>query len=110
MEKCRTCGDRYHEGGDGFDGECPNCADRTDKKLRASRSLANPLVRAAARECLQARQVLTVAHLKLEKALTLEGDAFEDEVRDIVEQFCAGLPDAEITEETIDRLLLEAMA
>lgn len=26
---CRTCGDRYEDGGDGWDGECPSCADRT---------------------------------------------------------------------------------
>lgn len=26
---CRTCGDRYPEAGDGWDGECPDCADRT---------------------------------------------------------------------------------
>ena len=24
---CRTCGEEYAEGGDGWDGECPNCAD-----------------------------------------------------------------------------------
>jgi hypothetical protein len=26
---CRTCGDVYPEGGDGYDGECPSCADKT---------------------------------------------------------------------------------
>lgn len=26
---CRTCGERYSEFGDGWDGECPSCADRT---------------------------------------------------------------------------------
>lgn len=26
---CRTCGDPYSEFGDGWDGECPTCADRT---------------------------------------------------------------------------------
>jgi hypothetical protein len=25
---CRTCGAKYADGGDGFDGECPSCADR----------------------------------------------------------------------------------
>jgi rubrerythrin len=30
---CRTCGDGYAPGGDGFDGECPSCADKTDIKL-----------------------------------------------------------------------------
>lgn len=30
---CRTCGEPYEEGGDGFDGECPSCADKTDQKL-----------------------------------------------------------------------------
>jgi hypothetical protein len=30
---CRTCGEEYPEGGDGFDGECPDCADKTDQKL-----------------------------------------------------------------------------
>jgi hypothetical protein len=32
-EACRTCGDLYHEGGDGFDDECPECADKTDAAL-----------------------------------------------------------------------------
>ena len=26
---CRTCGEEYADGGDGFDGECPSCADKT---------------------------------------------------------------------------------
>jgi len=26
---CNSCGDPYSEGGDGYDGECPNCADIT---------------------------------------------------------------------------------
>ncbi|MER6559751.1 hypothetical protein ABT300_18855 [Streptomyces sp. NPDC001027] len=26
---CRTCGDEYPEFGDGWEGECPSCADRT---------------------------------------------------------------------------------
>jgi hypothetical protein len=30
---CRTCGEPYEEGGDGYDGECPSCADKTDQKL-----------------------------------------------------------------------------
>lgn len=29
MNRCRTCGDRYPDAGDGWDGECGNCADRT---------------------------------------------------------------------------------
>ena len=32
-EVCRTCGDLYHEGGDGFDDECPSCADKTDQTI-----------------------------------------------------------------------------
>jgi len=28
-EVCRTCGDLYHAGGDGFDDECPSCADKS---------------------------------------------------------------------------------
>lgn len=27
--KCRTCGEPYDGCGDGFDGECPSCADKT---------------------------------------------------------------------------------
>lgn len=27
--RCRTCGETYAEGGDGYDGECPSCADRS---------------------------------------------------------------------------------
>jgi hypothetical protein len=27
-EKCRTCGEPLPEAGDGWDGECGNCADR----------------------------------------------------------------------------------
>ena len=30
--ECRTCGDVYPEGGDGWDGECPSCADKTYAK------------------------------------------------------------------------------
>lgn len=26
---CRTCGESYSEFGDGWDGECPTCADRS---------------------------------------------------------------------------------
>lgn len=26
---CRTCGQPYEEGGDGYDGECPDCADQS---------------------------------------------------------------------------------
>ncbi len=29
MNRCRTCGDRYPDAGDGWDGECADCADRT---------------------------------------------------------------------------------
>lgn len=28
---CDTCGEHYDEGGDGFDGNCPSCADYTDQ-------------------------------------------------------------------------------
>lgn len=28
-ETCRTCGESYPYAGDGYDGECPSCADRT---------------------------------------------------------------------------------
>lgn len=34
-EACRTCGELYHADGDGFDDECPPCADRTDEQLGA---------------------------------------------------------------------------
>ena len=30
---CRTCGEVYEPNGDGYDGECPSCADKTDKEL-----------------------------------------------------------------------------
>jgi hypothetical protein len=30
---CRTCDLLYPPGGDGFDGECPECADATDRFL-----------------------------------------------------------------------------
>lgn len=33
---CRTCGDRYAPYGDGWDGECPTCADITFEKEQAS--------------------------------------------------------------------------
>jgi hypothetical protein len=32
-DNCRTCGEHYCPGGDGFDGECPSCADKTDAQL-----------------------------------------------------------------------------
>lgn len=28
-DHCRTCGEQYGDGGDGYDGECPICADLT---------------------------------------------------------------------------------
>lgn len=28
-DKCRTCGEAYADGGDGYDGECPDCADKS---------------------------------------------------------------------------------
>lgn len=31
-ELCRTCGDLFRSGEDGYDGECPSCADRTATK------------------------------------------------------------------------------
>lgn len=30
IARCRTCDDRYSEFGDGWDGECPSCADKTE--------------------------------------------------------------------------------
>lgn len=30
---CRTCGESYNPYGDGYDGECPSCADKTDQDL-----------------------------------------------------------------------------
>jgi DNA-directed RNA polymerase subunit RPC12/RpoP len=34
MVRCRSCGARYSEYGDGWDGECPTCADKTYEKER----------------------------------------------------------------------------
>jgi len=31
---CRTCGVLYGAYGDGYDGECPDCADKTEAKMR----------------------------------------------------------------------------
>lgn len=31
-EMCRTCGDLFRSGEDGYDGECPSCADKTAEK------------------------------------------------------------------------------
>lgn len=31
-DTCRTCGASYDTGGDGFDGECPSCADKTAER------------------------------------------------------------------------------
>lgn len=33
MANCRSCGTPYSLYGDGFDGECPDCADKTDQEL-----------------------------------------------------------------------------
>ena len=33
---CRTCNEEYSVAGDGWDGECPNCADRTAVEEEAS--------------------------------------------------------------------------
>lgn len=35
-EVCRTCGVSYDGCGDGYDGECPGCADKTEVSRRAS--------------------------------------------------------------------------
>lgn len=35
--KCRTCGDDYQDDGEGYDGECPGCVDKADKKLHESK-------------------------------------------------------------------------
>ena len=32
-ETCRTCGEKYDPYGDGYDGECPSCADKTDQNI-----------------------------------------------------------------------------
>jgi hypothetical protein len=32
-EPCRTCGKAYDHYGDGYDGECPDCADKTANEL-----------------------------------------------------------------------------
>lgn len=34
--RCITCGEPYDEAGDGWDGECPDCADVTEAKLQAT--------------------------------------------------------------------------
>lgn len=39
--KCRTCGKSYSEAGDGWDGECPSCADKT-AALESVESLTAP--------------------------------------------------------------------
>ncbi|MBX4911454.1 hypothetical protein HJA82_29510 [Rhizobium bangladeshense] len=39
---CRTCGAEYEDGGDGFDGECPDCADKTDQKLNPENYVDEP--------------------------------------------------------------------
>ncbi|QIG69336.1 hypothetical protein EVB78_134 [Rhizobium phage RHph_N1_15] len=31
-EPCRTCGEAYDHYGDGYDGECPSCADRSAQR------------------------------------------------------------------------------
>lgn len=33
--KCRTCGEEYSEYGDGWDSECPSCADITYEREEA---------------------------------------------------------------------------
>lgn len=34
-DECRTCGERYDDCGDGYDGECPSCADKSDPNYGA---------------------------------------------------------------------------
>ena len=29
---CRVCGDQYDDGGDGYDGMCPSCADKVENE------------------------------------------------------------------------------
>lgn len=44
MNRCRTCGDTYPDAGDGWDGECGNCADRTyiaEERDRISKAITD---------------------------------------------------------------------
>jgi hypothetical protein len=71
MVKCRTCGDSYSEFGDGRDGECPTCADRTA---------------AAAEDILQVTfSVDVLARRSDMEALLEHGSALEDVVYFITE-------------------------
>lgn len=45
-EICRTCNRLYHEGGDGFDGECPSCADASNEKEERADSLVERIANA----------------------------------------------------------------
>ena len=109
--KCRTCGVPYDGCGDGWDGECGDCADRTQSVRLAVEAKANPAVRVAARKCLAAQLALFDATREVEQAIEGEGGEI-DGLRDLVEQFCCGLglEDADgITEAHIDTLLDEAV-
>ena len=111
MESCRTCREPYDGYGDGWDGECPTCADRTESVRLATEAKANPAVRAAARKCLAAQLALFDAAREVEQAIEGVGGEI-DGLRDLVEQFCCGLgiEDANgITEAHIDALLDEAV-
>ena len=105
MEKCRSCNTPYAEGGDGFDGECPTCADHTELVRLIQVKKASPEARAAVRKCLVAQLGLFDAARELEMAL--EGEEGEiDGIRDLVEQACAGLQGPEdINEQVIAALL-----
>lgn len=39
-DHCRTCGEPYDGYGDGYDGECPDCADRTERERLMLAALA----------------------------------------------------------------------
>lgn len=48
MNRCRTCGDRYPDAGDGWEGECGDCADRTyiaEEQAEARDDLRETVVR-----------------------------------------------------------------
>ncbi|QWY83077.1 hypothetical protein [Rhizobium phage RHph_X66] len=34
-DKCRDCGEEYADGGDGYNGRCPDCADKAEEEGRS---------------------------------------------------------------------------
>lgn len=72
-EKCRTCGETYQDDGDGYDGECPSCADRSFLRDEAGDAIYSATVPVYATVYVRAPNAETAA----QRVIALSFDGFE---------------------------------